>query len=134
MIFKNDELLKEHRGAFDCEGCGKFRRDCAAHHAFRKRGLGGATRLDVSIQLIRLGWWCCHAKAEVDRKFNDELRAKIAAREKASVMAIEDALRFLLMCPKKSSPAWISTAAQGLSAEVRRLVMKCLEEMEAHKG
>jgi len=86
--------------------------------------------MDVLINLIWVGWWCCHVQAENDHAFNSKLKAVVAEREGTSVTSIEEALRFLKRVPKKASPEWIAVASQGLTAEVRRLVTQSLTEAE----
>lgn len=127
MIIKNDDLLKTYRGKNACEWCGKLC-ETSAHHAFQKRGLGGGTRLDCSIQLIRVGWWCCHMVAEDSPIFNEELKAKIAKREGSTIQCITDALRFIRQAPKDASPEWLMAAVKGLPPETRRLTVGALRE------
>lgn len=84
--------------------------------------------MDVSINLASVSRWC-HSAIESSIPRDESMRQVVAQREKSTVAAIEEALRFLLRCPKRASAEWIRTAAQPLTDEVRRLVEKCLGEM-----
>lgn len=107
MKIINEKLLDEFRGHGVCELCRRwvFRRE--PHH-WIARGMGGANRLDVRINLIALcaafsGGMDCHARHHNgDGPSREKLLAIISRRERMEPQAIMDELRRLQRLPKGS--------------------------------
>lgn len=78
MRIVNEKLLKEFRVG-PCCWCGRTGRT-HPHHVFG-RGMGGATRLDVRVNLVSLCFGC-HRQTHMGRRpIRVDLLAVVAARE-----------------------------------------------------
>lgn len=79
MIIADEKLLATYRGPGFCEHCRRMTPRRQPHHIFC-RGMGGAHRLDVAINLIAL---CpdCHARFHNGRILRATFLAIVAQRE-----------------------------------------------------
>lgn len=87
----------------------------------------GAGRLDIEINLFSL---CrvCHAENHCGhRPTNKELRAIVARRERTTPEAIEDAVHLILRLPKDCRLWQLEAELAGVSAEVKRLVLRSID-------
>lgn len=94
MIIRDEYLLEKCRNKPVCEWCGQRRSiRLDPHHIFSK-GMGGATRLDIKINLISL---CrpCHTDVHQGHISRCDLLAVVAAREGLLQADIEQRLREL---------------------------------------
>lgn len=108
MTIVDDDVLAIFRALPACEKCGRRVWPLDAHHAFRKRGVGGGSRLDVRCQIAGL---CriCHTSAESSKPVEREVQEIVAKREGTTVQAIHDYLDLLLRTPKEQPiprPKW----------------------------
>lgn len=80
-------LMKKIREQIQCERCCRF--DMIFPHHLFCRGMGGARRFDILINLIGLCVWCHQAfhNGRIDR---EELLAIVAKREKTTPEAIQE--------------------------------------------
>lgn len=107
MKIINKALLKEFAKPGKCEWCGKQCDKREAHH-WKKRGMGGGSRLDISLNLISVGASepfprCpCHGMMESGEIEPFSVLAVIAAREGQSQEWIKDEINRVLALPKGS--------------------------------
>ena len=131
MRIINDELLKSGRSPGRCELCRKHCRERCYHHVIA-RGMGGAKRLDIPLNLLCLGMfpYCtCHTLIDCKEGYQRCL-AILSKREKASTDAIERAIWFILRLPRDPSPEQIEERilADELARDVAELVTKTLRK------
>lgn len=131
MKIINEALLTEFHSPGPCDICGKFCHEREPHH-FRRRGFGGGSRLDISINLLALGstprWECqCHTRIHAgELTACDELNA-IAKREKAEPDDIARALYFIERLDKGFSPWLVTELISREPDAVAALVRRSLE-------
>jgi len=87
VIIINDKLLAEFRQKERCERCWS-RNGIQPHHLF-SRGLGGAWRFDIRVNLIAL-CLVCHTSVHNGCIDREELLAIVAKREKTTPQAIQE--------------------------------------------
>ena len=123
MIFKNPKLLKSYHGAGRCELCGKFCPECEPHHV-QARGMGGGSRLDLEICLLRVGSWpCCECHIRIDSKEGKQrCLAVLARRYNTTPDVIEGVFALLNRLPKGTSRAGILAAGAVIGGEVERIL------------
>lgn len=91
MRVKDENLLALFRGAGPCGWCNRWCRERHPHHLFG-RGMGGAWRLDIRVNLIALGgpFDCnCHGQVHQGHIQRCDLLAVVAAREGVQQADIE---------------------------------------------
>jgi hypothetical protein len=86
MKIIDEELLTEFRTKRRCELCGR-NGGCQPHHLFSK-GMGGARRFDIRINLIAVCAWC-HVLVHTGEIERADLLLLVAKREKTTQDAIE---------------------------------------------
>lgn len=130
MIIKNDKLLDTFRGPGFCELCKKPCPVRTPHHVY-ERGIGGARRLDVSLNLLALGpvYVCkCHDKYHS----HDISRAKcleaVARREGSTAEDVQMVLLWLINLPAMLTPLRLAEAMEKLTPEQQRLAEKALRD------
>lgn len=99
MKWPDDDCLAEFRTRGECEMCRRRLYPLDPHHTFIKRGMGGATRLDLPENLTAL---CriCHNQAEHSHEFNRLIQAHVARRHGTTVEAIMDWLHLIIRTDK----------------------------------
>lgn len=112
MRIVDPKTLALFRGRGLCGYCGRFNCVREAAHV-SARGMGSGKRVDLAINLIALGgvWGCaCHDKSHNGKEpTQEQLLAKVAAREGVSVDQIKECLKNIRNLPKGSSrEAWES--------------------------
>ena len=80
MKIINEALLNDFRRAPCCEVCFRKNRSGLQPHHYRAKGIGGAWRMDVRINLIALCLFC-HRKAHDGNVSRKRILEIIAARE-----------------------------------------------------
>ena len=90
MKIVNEKLLSSFRGVQRCWWCG-LPKVCQAHHLVTK-GLGGARRADVRLNLAALCIECHTAHHNGARPLTADLIAVVAARNDETIDAVVDAL------------------------------------------
>ena len=111
MILKCPELLAEFRQARSCEYCNRATPGgCDPHHFWRKRGMGGGSRIDHRFNLVSLcrgfvngEFVSCHDQAERGVILRSELLEIVAKREKKQPSEIIAELERIRNLPKGST-------------------------------
>ncbi len=117
MRVPDNKILREFRQPGPCLFCKRWCRwpECAHIEA---RGMGSGSRLDLRINLCRLGgaWECnCHGAHHAGREpTREQLFALVAARENCHQDAIRAALRDIRRLPRWASPE-----------DVRAVLVRC---------
>ena len=93
MRIIDEKLLSRFRGPGFCDWCKKYVRGRHPHHLWR-RGIGGAWRMDLAINLAALcyafqGGDNCHERAHSGEILRCDLLAIVAAREGVQQADIE---------------------------------------------
>ena len=112
MKLIDPEVLRMFREKTTCEFCGRPCPDgCDPHHFWRKRGMGGGSRIDHPLNLISLcrgyyrgKWVSCHDDAEAGRITKYDLLALVARREGVLQDEIITALEGIRRLSKWASP------------------------------
>lgn len=113
MKIINKDLLKPGKAPRRCETCSRasFYAPLAPHHIYF-RGLGGANRLDVSINLI---WLCndCHREAHSERskEFRQQCLEIVARRERCKPIDIAAVIEAVIRLPKNPTVKDVFTEA-----------------------
>lgn len=105
MRIVDEKLLRTFRVAGPCEYCKRWCQVREPHHLFG-RGCGGATRLDVRINLIALGssrlFACqCHQEIHAGRVSREDLLLIVSAREGLLQHQIEEQIYAMRRAPKE---------------------------------
>lgn len=133
MKILNEKLLEEFRAPGRCEWCGKRCRVREPHHIYA-RGMGGAGRLDVRINLVALGstlaFECtCHTDHHAgERPLRDELLAVASAREGVLQRDAEAVIHYLVRLSRKDNDADRMRKAEGMNLAQRLLASVILKE------
>ncbi len=95
MKIIDEACLDKFRQAPQCEYCHKVNYGQLEPHHWRAKGMGGACRMDTSINLISL---CrlCHQKCEDGNIPRHVILALIAVREQLSPVQIKDRLNWTI--------------------------------------
>jgi hypothetical protein len=98
MIIVDEKLLdRDFRGRHTCGLCGKTR-TCEPEH-WKCRGLGGGSRLDISINLLAVDREC-HTKVHAGSISKEAVQKEIAGREGLTMSEIEDTVWHFLRLSK----------------------------------
>lgn len=139
MTITDESMLDNFRGPGRCDLCWK---ECLAtepHHV-KAKGIGGGSRLDISINLLRVGstlrWCCpCHNAIHNGHVPKDDVINAVAKREGTSADAIRMAIYVILSLPKRCTNKDVAGAIASrfaepktdtLAVEVKRLVDQAL--------
>lgn len=131
MVIADESVLAEFRRGGCCERCWERSYPGRDPHHIEPRGMGGARRLDVHINLISLGHThaCgCHLGATENRIRKREFFQIVAAREGLPVDAVEQAVRFLLDYDRLTLPGRRAELLAAEPASVRDIVVPILEQ------
>lgn len=120
----NESLLAEFR-IVGCEHCKKPLPTEAAH--LWARGMGGAGRLDVRINLLGL---CrqCHQSSH-DRPCHADMLLLVAVREDVGQWDIEEVIHLLRRLPKRPGEAEIAAQLREMGLGARKLARRTLAEV-----
>jgi hypothetical protein len=91
MKHRDEKLLAEYRGEQRCWWCGLIKR-CQPHHLVTK-GMGGARRADVRLNLAALCLDCHNAHHNGQRPITADLVAVVAARNSVQQAVVQDAMQ-----------------------------------------
>lgn len=103
MRIADEEVLNLFRTPGPCELCGRWCQRRQPHHTFQCCGIGGASRLDIAINLAALGGILdcdCHGSVQGIKKHNDRVKELIADREKRTVESIQEEIWEILRAAK----------------------------------
>lgn len=132
MLVINPARLRRFRGKDRCELCCRQSPciDGLDPHHWKKRGLGGGTRLDLSINLIAVCRIPCHNDCERGVIPEAYVLRKIAAREGTTPEAIVSVLDWVLALDKYSTDEAIKRSLRRLQGrEARSLAARTLQEI-----
>lgn len=124
MKLINETLMQEFRESPFCECCYLPTFGRADPHHVECRGMGGANRLDIRINLIGLRR-LCHNDAPKKKALMLKL---IAKRERTTVEDIVAVVAWLKRLPKGLSKARLKAAVKVLTTDQQELAIKTLEE------
>ena len=136
MTLTDKKLLAEFAQLKFCELCRRPAIDLETHHAASFRGMGGATRLDIRWNLIRLcGRFTndCHDKAQrgTSGYRKADICAVIAKREGCQADDIVNAVYVVRRFRNDATDAVIERQLDGQSEAVKRLVWNLVEKVRA---
>lgn len=132
MIIKDEDALDQFRGSGICELCGKRCRNTEPHHVVAK-GMGGGSRLDIRLNLVRCGStpnFECECHGQVDTKEGKERCLRIIAeREGTTPEVIETVVNFIrYQLDNHDSQERIREKVESLEGDVRRFATEALKE------
>lgn len=134
MTIIDPDFLKSCHSAGPCEYCGVMCRERECHHVI-PRGAGGANRLDIPLNAVRLGatrpypLCLCHRSVTDGNISQAEMFDVVAAREGVLVDDVEAVLRLILRLDKQASPYKVFVAADQLeTVSARRLYLDTMRK------